>query len=582
MRATALTVFLLSTLAPMSSAVEERSLVFINGLVRTMDARGATAEAVAVESGRIVHMGERAEVERAVAGPARVVDMCGGVLFPGFTDAHTHPVTGGSGLLELSFTDKDGAAAIKEKLKDYASAHPDLEWIYGIGWSLTQFPYGNPHKSVIDDAVADRPVVLVDSNSHSAWANSEALRRAGITMSSPDPLNGKIERDLDTGEPSGTLRESAQKLVLDLVPAPSSKQYENRLRAGLAYENANGYTAFVDASTQFGGEEDAYLQLARRGELTARVLLALLPGNINLSQDMTLDDVDRVVAALVARRTALAKESIKRLSANMVKILLDGGLESCTAAFLQPYADAGCGPGHVGAMTIREPVLNAYVRALHYAGFQVHFHSIGDRTTRVALNAIEKAAPMRRGTSRDRRHTVSHLQFVHPEDASRFKTLGVYANFQALWAFPYDHSMDPFVDTKIGKWLYPLRTLRDAGAVIVSGSDWPVSTANPFHAMEVAVLRKDQSNPRGRVLLPEQSVDVDDVMRALTVNGAKLMHQENIRGTIEVGKAGDLVLLDRDPYSVEPHDLSEIRVNLTVFDGRIVYQREDFRLPKAN
>ena len=171
---------------------------------------------------------------------------------------------------------------------------------------------------------------------------------------------------------------------------------------------------------------------------------------------------------------------------------------------------------------------------------------------------------------------MSHLQFVHPDDAPRFETLGVYANIQALWAFPYDHSMDPFSGTKIGRWLYPFRTLRDAGAVIVSGSDWPVSTANPFYAMEVAVLRKDQSDAVGRMLLPEQSIDVEDVMRALTVNGAKLMHQEDIRGTIEVGKVGDLVLLDRDPYTVEPHDLSKIRVNLTVFDGRIVYQMDDF------
>ena len=547
-----------------------------------MDARGTIAEAVAVESGRIVNLGERAEVERAVAGPARIIDMCGGVLFPGFTDAHTHPVTGGSGLLELSFTDKDGAAAIKKKLKDYASANPDLEWISGIGWSLKQFSNGNPKKSVIDDAVADRPVVLIDSNHHSAWANSEALHRAGITSSTPDPFNGSIERDPHTGEPSGTLRESAQRLVLDLVPAPTSRQYENRLRAGLEYENSNGYTAFIDASTQFGGEEEAYLQLARRGELTARVLLALKPDNISLDEKMEPHDIDRVVAALARRRTALTRETVAMLSANMVKVFLDGGLESCTAAFLEPYADAGCGPGHVGALTIRESVLNAYVSALHGAGFQVHFHSIGDRTTRAALNAIRQAeSPLRRG-SIDRRHTISHLQFVHPEDAPRFKSLGVFPNIQALWAFPYDHSMDPFVDTKIGKWLYPFRTLRDAGAVIVSGSDWPVSTANPFHAMEVAVLRKDQSNPRGRVLLPEQSIDVEDVMRALTVNGAKLMRQEDIRGTIEVGKAGDLVLLDRDPYSVEPHDLSEIRVNLTVFDGRIVYQRQDFRLPKAN
>ena len=239
------------------------------------------------------------------------------------------------------------------------------------------------------------------------------------------------------------------------------------------------------------------------------------------------------------------------------------------------FTNAHCSPEHIGNLNIQLPVLKAYVKELHKKRFQVHFHAIGDRTTRAALNAIEHAASQPHRKGKDRRHTVSHLQFVHPADAIRFETLGVYANIQALWAFPYDHSMDPFLDKKIGKRLYPFRTLRDAGAVIVSGSDWPVSTANPFHAIVVAVLRKDQSNSSGRALLPEQSLEVDDMMRALTVNGAKLMHQEDIRGTIEVGKLAELVLLDKDPYSVDPHDLSEIRVNLTVFDGRVVYQRAD-------
>ncbi len=217
-----------------------------------------------------------------------------------------------------------------------------------------------------------------------------------------------------------------------------------------------------------------------------------------------------------------------------------------------------------------ESVIHAYVSALDKAGFQSHFHAIGDRAVRVALDSIQFAQESNGASAR--RHTVSHLQFVHADDFARFYELGAFANIQALWAYPYDNSMDPFADTAIGASLYPFKSLSDKEAPIAYGSDWPVSTANPFHAIEVAVLRKDPSDATGSQLLPDEAITVDDMIRALTIGGAQLMHQESIRGSLEVGKLADLVLIDKDPYETVPQDLSEINIKLTMFDGRIVYQ----------
>ena len=548
-------------------------LLFLNGRVYTMDDKRTVVESVATRGNRIVCAGKLSVCEKQRSANTVVIDLDGGVLLPGFTDAHVHPLGGGTGLLELAFTDRDDAAAIQSKLRSYVNANPGIDVIYGSGWSLKQFANGNPHKSILDAVVNDRAVVLVDSNHHSAWGNSRALELAGIDASSVDPVNGRIERNDANGEPTGTVRESAQTLLLDLLPDVTLEQQLAALKAGLAYENAFGYTAIIDAMVR-GNQEDAYIAAVDENTLTARTMLSLVPAALPPDRQLTISDIPPAIAELKQRREKVAAATDGVVQAGMVKIMLDGGLESCTAAFLKPYADHGCGREHRGELNIGEDVLNEYVTSLDDAHFQIHFHAIGDRTTRVSLDALNNAAETNHSSGR--RHTISHLQFVHADDAARFATNGVFANLQMLWAFPYDASMDPFSNTEIGQSLYPFRKLRDAGAMLVAGSDWPVSTANPFYAMEVAVLRKNQDDAQGRALLPQQSIDVDDVLAALTVNGARQMHQENDRGTIERGKLADLVVIDADPYAVDPDALSDIRINLTVFDGEVIFQRDGF------
>ena len=543
--------------------------VFINGTVYTIDEKRTIREAVAIKGNKILFAGKEKEIVAYVGNSTRIIDMKGGVLLPGFTDAHTHPIQGGFALTRLSFEDIDDAKIIQQKLATYAKSHPELKVIFGIGWSLNQFKDGNPHKRILDAVVSDRPVVLIDSNGHSAWANSIALEKAGINRNTPTPTNGYIERDPQLQEATGTLRESAQELVLKLLPEPTLQEQVDQLRAGLEYQNALGYTALIDASIGAGNEQNAYLVLADQKELTARTLLALRSGESLLKTDVAQNEITQTVNQLSERRDTIERRSQGLLSGNMVKVFVDGGLESCTAAFLQNYADSGCGSSHLGEINMPENVIQEYVTALDKAGFQVHFHTIGDRAARVALDSIDSAQTTNRTI--DRRHTLSHLQFAHEQDFPRFKQLNVYANIQALWAFPYDDSMASFIGSEIGNGIYPFRSLRDAGSTLVYGSDWPVSTANPFHATEVAVLRKDPSKLTGQVLLPNETLTVDDMITALTNGGARIMHQESIRGSIEVGKLADLVLLNQDPYHSKPTDLSEITIELTMFDGRVVH-----------
>ena len=568
--ASPLTILLLAGFS--AGCVQERQVadtVFINGTVYTIDESRKIEEAVAIKENTILFVGGKEEIDPFIGSSTRIIDMKGGVLLPGFTDAHTHPIQGGFALTRLSFDDIDDAKSIQQKLASYAESHPELKAIYGIGWSLNQFKDGNPHKRILDDAVSDRPVVLIDSNGHSAWANSKALEHAGIDNQTRNPEKGYIERDPQSGEATGTLRESAQELILKLLPEPTLEEQVGQLRAGLEYQNALGYTALIDASIGAGNEQEAYMVLAEEKKLTARTLLALRPGEPLLKTDVAQNEIGNTVIKLGERRDEIERRSKGLVSGNMVKIFVDGGLESCTAAFLKGYADSGCGLNHLGEMNMPENVIHEYVAALDQTGFQVHFHTIGDRAARVALNSIEDAQTTN-GTI-DRRHTLSHLQFVHQQDFPRFRKLNAYANIQALWAFPYDKSMDPFLGSEIGKGIYPFRSLRDDGAHLVYGSDWPVSTANPFHATEVAILRKDPSKLSGQVLLPNETLTVDDMITALTIGGARLMHQESIRGSIEVGKLADLVLLEEDPYHSMPHDLSEITIKLTMFDGRVVH-----------
>lgn len=547
--------------------------LFVNGRVYTIDSDRSVAEAVAVKDGAIAYVGPRKGADAFLGPRTEVIDMKGGVLFPGFTDAHAHLGEGGQALRGLALNDALTPEALQAKVKAYADAHPGLPVISGSGWELSIFPAANPSKTLLDVVVSDRPVILTASDGHNSWVNSRALELAGITKATKDPLNGHIERDPKTGAPTGTLREAAQGLVAGLIPAAHPAEIEKQLEAGIAYENANGYTAVIDAAIAAGAREDAYVTLDQKGALNIRAMLSLSPGKEPLETNVTADRIASVVAALKTRRDAISRAGKGMVSGGSVKIFMDGVPENHSAALLMPYVDASVKPGARGALNMPEQVVKDYVAALDAAGFQVHFHAIGDRAVRVALDAVEQAAKV--NGSKDRRHFLAHVELIDPADIPRFGRIGAYADIQSLWAFRDEYISkltEPFIGPARSRWIYPFGSLHKAAATIVSGSDWPVSTSNPFWAMEVAVLRKNPEAGEGASWIPDEVMTVKDYIDALTINGARLMHQEKIRGSIEVGKRADLALVDQDPYAISPEKLSDVKIQMTVLEGKPVYR----------
>jgi hypothetical protein len=541
--------------------VERADLILTNAAVATMAADAPRAEALAVAGGKIVYVGTSRRALRRRGGATRVVDLGGRMVLPAFQDSHIHLVMGGLESLSCNVAELDTKEAVYARIREYAAAHPDRPWVTGGGWALPLFPQANPRKEDLDAVVPDRPAVLDAADGHSAWVNSRALALAGITRDTPDPAGGRIERDPRTGEPTGTLRESAAGLVERLVPDLGPEDYRRGLRAGLALANRYGIASIIEARAD-GKILDAYAALDRSGELSVRVLASL-----HVDTDRGVSEVRRLEA--LRRRYAGT-----RLKATTAKIFADGVIEPHTAALLAPYIDR---PGDPGQPLLEPEAFDALARALDRAGFQIHVHAIGDRAVRMALDAFEAAG--RANGFRDMRHHIAHLELIDPSDIPRFKRLGVAANFQALWAYPDAYITDltwPILGPGRSRWLYPIGSVARTGAVIVGGSDWSVSSMNPLEAIQVAVTRRDPGAGPGEAWIPEERVDLTTMLRAYTVNGAWLSHDERWRGSLEAGQAADLIVLDRDLFALPPSEIGRVRVLLTLLDGREVYRHPSF------
>jgi len=535
-------------------------LVLRGGRVATMDAARRWATALAARDGRIVAVGPDPLVRDLIGPRTRVIDLRGRTVTPGFQDAHVHPIHGGLARLRCDLHDVRGRDGYLEVVADYARTHPDEAWIRGSGWYMDDFPGGTPHRDDLDAIVPDRPIFLTNRDGHGAWVNSRALELAGLSATTADPRDGRLERDGD-GVPTGTLHEGAMDLVEAFLPDDTPADLEAALRIGQAYLQSLGITAWQDAIVRPAVEERAYVALASSGELTARVVGALW-----WERHRGPEQIDEFVER---RRTT----SIGRYRATSVKLMMDGVLENFTGAMLEPYGD-----GHGGITTNRglsqiDPEgLKAWVPTLDALGFQPHFHAIGDRAVRESLDAIE-AARAANGPSDTRPH-IAHIQVIHPDDLGRFRALDVAANAQPYWAC-HEGQMDNLTIPFIGdrwRWQYPFRSLRAAGAVLAMGSDWSVSTPNPLLEMELAVERVADDH-RGQLepLLPDERLELIDALAAFTAGSAYVNHLDET-GTLEVGKLADLAVLDRDLFDRGAGAIGEARVVGTFIDGRPVYE----------
>ncbi|WP_406299727.1 amidohydrolase [Embleya sp. NBC_00888] len=544
-----------------ASASAGADVVFTGGAVYTVDAGRSRASSVAVRDGRIVAVGHD-EVRALIGARTEVVDLAGKLLIPGFQDAHVHPVGGGVEMGQCDLSEHETLAEYRQAVRAYADAHPDLEWITGGGWSMEAFPGGLPHRSMLDELVPDRPVFLPNRDHHGAWANSLALRLAGITRDTPDPADGRIERDAD-GEPTGVLQEGAADLVGRLLPALTAEDQVAGLLRAQRLLHSLGVTAWQDAllgaHANITDASAAYLTAADRGQLTARVV-----GSLWWQRDRGIEQIED----LLARREAGTRG---RLSCTTVKIMQDGIAENFTAAMLSPYLTAcGCASDNSGISFIEPQALRRYVTALDAHDFQVHFHALGDRAVREALDAV---AAMRAANGwKDTRPHLAHLQVVHPADIGRFRELGASANMQPLWA-AHEPQMDtltiPFLGAERAAWQYPFGELARSGATLVAGSDWPVSSPDPIQGIHVAVNRRIHGSD-SPAFFPEQRLDLHTALAAYTAGSAYVNHLDDT-GSIVVGNHADLVVLDRDPFAAPESEIGATRVVETFVGGERVF-----------
>ena len=553
-------------MAPMSTVVLRNGAVF--------DGHGYAGQgAVVVRDGRVLAVltGDGLdEVDRTwPAGPAGAthVDLAGGLVAPGFVDAHVHAVQGGLERVRCDLSEGRTREDYLGLVASYARRHPELPWVLGGGWAMAAFPGGTPTAADLDAVVPDRPVFLPNRDHHGAWVNSRALEIAGVDASTPDPPDGRFERGPD-GHPSGTLHEGAMESVARHVPGTSASDYYAALMAGQAYLHSVGVTGWQDAIIgSYAGMDDpgpTYLRAALAGDVTAHVVGALW-----WDRDRGVEQV----TDLVARRAELTRG---RFRATSVKVMQDGVAENGTAAMIAPYLDR-CGhrTSNSGLSFVDPAALGEYVAALAAEDFQVHVHAIGDRGVREALDAFASAGAVSEG--RDLRHHVAHLQVVHPDDVRRFAGLGVAANMQALWACLDEQMTDltlPVLGEERSRWQYPFRDLHRSGARLVAGSDWPVSTPDPLAALHVAVNRTAyaEPGPAGEVpFLPEQALDLATAFAAYTSGSAWVNHRDDA-GVLAPGAVADLVLLDRDPFAGAAAEVGAARVVSTWVEGVPVFE----------
>jgi hypothetical protein len=550
----------------------EADLILVNGKIRTPAHPSRFVQALAARDGVITALGADDDIAELRGPRTRVVDLGGRLALPAFGDAHIHAVSGGLESLRCNLlglrTRPDCLAAVAA----YCEKLPDDAWVLGGGWAMEAFPGGTPTAADLDTVTGGRPAFIPNRDHHSAWVNTEALRRAGVTKDTPDPVDGRIERDA-AGNPAGTLHDGAMRLVGRHLPATSTAELTDGLLAAQAYLHSLGITSWQDACVGAADElgipdaYETYRRAAADGLLTAHVTGALWW------------DRTRGAAQLEELLTRREQARDGRFLATSVKLMLDGVCETGTAAMSSPYLDGhGHSTGHRGRLFIEPDELRDATGRLAAEGFQLHFHALGDLAVSTALDMLEALPAEQR---RAGRHHLAHLQFIVPRDMNRFRELDAVANFQPLWACS-DPQMEkltlPFVGPERALWQYQIGALARRGARIAFGSDWPVSTPDPLQEMHVAVnrvLSERQGEPgtheTDKPFLLGQAILLEDAVDAFTSGVAWVNHAEDVTGELVPGMRADVAVLDQDLYSIPAGGIGSTSVVLTVAGGQVVF-----------
>lgn len=532
--------------------------VFVNGRVITGDRSRPRAHALAVVDGRVAALDT--DAVSLIDSATEVVDLAGGTLLPGFGDGHVHPLWGGVDLGNAPVAHASSVDDLLDRVAAFADAHPEREWITGGGFNHALSPDGLYDAALLDKVVSDRPVLLMASDYHTAWCNSLALERAGITADTPDPDRGQILRRHD-GTPLGTLLEAACELVEQVAPQPTQAERIDALAAAMRMVAESGIT-WVQEAALAPPDVSVYLTAADRGFLTARVNLALVASPRRWRNQ--LDEFRTARDAAVLSGTDLVR-------VGTVKFFADGVIESGTGALLEPYADA---PHSCGLLNWEPGELAEAMAAFDALGFQSHIHAIGDAGVRIALDAVEHVTTV--NGERDRRPVIAHTQLVHPQDLPRFAALGVIANFEPLWA-QLDPIMVDLTLPRLGEprnsWQYPMRTLQETGARLSFGSDWPVTSVRPLAGLAVAISRQTRTGDPPQGWLPEQRLSFDTALSAYTAGVAFQGFAESESGQLTVGRRADLCQLSADISDLPALEIADVEVLGTWLAGSEVFRQ---------
>lgn len=536
---------------------------YTNAKIYTVNGKQPWAEAIAVKDGRFLVVGSSADVRAVTGKDTDVVDLGGRFDMPGIHDTHIHPVfpymDAEAGWLDINPTmSKD---ELEKAIRDYVKANPGDDWVRGEGWGADLFPGGKATKEWLDSLVSGRPAVLLDETGHNAVANSEALALAGITRDTPEPPLGAIDKDPETGEPTGYLGETGVGVVLELMPIPDVDVHIRALERALEEISAYGITSIVDMGV-YDQVLDAFMALEKRGDLSVRLDATIMMNDYRGD----LPDPDPLLATSNKYETHL-------IDPHNVKFWADGTPFTHTSLLLAPYTDD---PTTKGMLTVTPDHLASFPD-LDQKGLVIRVHAITDGTVRTALDAMERA----RKANPDNRtsHHISHLALVHPDDIPRFRELNINAEFSPAMWYPMSLStIAPiFVgDERMKRW-QPIAEFVKAGVNVSYGSDWPSGTpdADCWRGLEGMVTRRDPTGEYTDEGQLGEPVDLETGLRILTINGARTMHQGDVTGSIETGKYADFIVLDRNLFDIPTDQIADTKVVTTVLGGKVVYQSSE-------
>lgn len=541
----------MSTLVNVYAAAQgvTADLVITNAKVHTMNPAQKQARSIAVLGNRIIAVGSDAETRPLIGAKTRVIDAKGKVIIPGFNDAHVHFLETGVQLSSVDLRDARTPQEFVERIRKFAAKLPKGRWILGGKWDHENWTPNNlPTAAMIDAVTPDNPVFIDRLDGHMALANSLAMRLAKIDRDVKDVAGGEIVRDA-SGNPTGVFKDAAMGYIGRVIPEPSFEERLEAAQAATDHAASLGVTSVQDMSA--GTDVGVYQELLRRGTLKTRVY-----GCSPLSAYTRWQNT--------GVRYAFGDAMLR---VGCLKGYADGSLGSTTAWFFEPYLDA---PTSTGLASDEIPKTPEYVLGADKAGLQIRIHAIGDKANATVLDIFDKTTQA--NGQRDRRFTIEHAQHLRQEDIRRFGSQKVVASMQPFHIIDDGRWAWKRLDEKRLKGTYAFRTLLDSGAVLAFGSDSPVAPLNPLFGVYAAVTRRtlDEKNPGGWI--PEQMISVDETLRAFTWGSAYAEFQENVKGTIEPGKLADLVMLSDDIFTIDPVKIRDVKIHLTIVDGRVVYQ----------